>query len=47
MIDNKLNSGQIIELIKVLFTASLLLALLIIIIFHYYRNKYLTLINNK
>jgi len=41
MIDNKLNGGQMIELIKILFTVSLLLALFIIIVFHYYRNKYL------
>jgi len=47
MIDSKLNGDQFIELIKILFTVSLSMALLIIIIFHYYRNKYLTLTNNK
>jgi hypothetical protein len=47
MIDNNLNGEQFINLIKILFTVSLSMALLIILIFHYYRNKYLTLTKYK
>lgn len=45
MINNKLNGNEFIALIKIFFMVSLSFAFLIIIIFHYYRNKYLTLTN--
>jgi hypothetical protein len=43
MRDFQLSESQIIEIIEVIFTACLCFAFLIILIFHYYRNKYLTL----
>jgi heme/copper-type cytochrome/quinol oxidase subunit 2 len=43
MFEIRLKGDEFLEMIKILFIVSLVFALLIIFIFHYYRNKYLTL----
>jgi hypothetical protein len=45
MIDSELSAEEFIKLVKIFFAVSLSFAFLIVIIFHYYRNKYLTLTN--
>ncbi len=43
MINLNFSENQFLEIVKVLFTVAIFMALLIIFIFHHYRNKYLTL----
>lgn len=37
------STNQFLEIVKILFAIAIFMALMIIFIFHYYRNKFLTL----
>lgn len=47
MVKIRFDGIDLIEIVKIFFTVSLILAFLIILIFNHYRNKYLTLTKNN